>query len=1317
MGLRLILGRAGSGKTEQCMQEITGELRRAPRGMPLIFIVPEQATFQTEYNLATRRGLGGTIRAQVLSFRRLAWRVLQEQGGRDRFFIDDTGKSMLLRRIIENRKNQLRIFHGAGEQAGGIENLVQLYNELKRSGISMGRFKKTIEDRGLQENDAKESARQAERGDVETPERLNHPAKLNHSDRFSLPLLKSSSFFRYKMQDLLVLFQELEREVESRFLDAEDTLTVLELGIPSSAYVQEARVWVDGFYGFTNQEYGVLEALLGRCRDVAVTVVLDEHVPPHAPIDELDPFFPAALTCRQLHQRAARAGIPVKIQHLRPEKTHRFASSPALEHLERHLRDYPPPQWTPAEEPIKKPAEEAKELTGSTVEECAEELMEESTAGITKKTLKETGIRLISAANRRCEVEAAARSIIALARDRGYRWRDMAVITGDPEAYEDLVRTLFEDYEIPYFLDRARPVLHHPLVEFLRSALDVIVHNWRYDAVFRCIKTDVLFPMPRAGKGTHYWRERADRLENYVLAFGIQGQNRWQEAHWPYLEVETLEDLDKGDEREEKGLTQGQKRFLEDINQTRETLSAPLLTFQQDMGQAETVQEKARALYSLIERIKAPRRLEDMIQTGAAQGMPEKVREHQQVFDSVMDLLDQLVETMGDEKVNTPLFARLLETGMENMRLNLVPPSLDQVLVGNVDRTRVSQVRCAFILGVNDGCLPSRPPEDRVFTEEERETLIGWGLELAPGSRRRLLDEQFLVYTALTRASGELWLSYALANEEGQGLVPSLLIDRLKELFPWLEEKTVEPEPAVTLEPAPAAPLEPEPAVTVEPAPASVAAAEAATSFSDGALERPAPSTGDDALDAWTPLSYVARPRCTLAHTAVQLGEAQKKGTLDPLWRDVYNWFARESPWRETAGRFLRGVQFNNREKPLNGDTALALFGQPLRAGVSRLEKHRACPFAHFAAYGLRLKERRIYRLEAPDIGRFFHVILRNLALELKDQGKDWPDLTPEDCRQKAQNQVEQLAPRLQKEILLSSNRYQHLSRKLAETVQRAVYYLGEHARRGSFRTAGVEVEFGPGKTLPEPPVDLGNGIALEMVGRVDRIDLARNEEKTRDYVRIIDYKSGPTRLDLQEVYHGLSLQMLIYLDVVLRSLPDWLGLEARPAAILYYPLRAPLLSCDAPPDDKTLQAELLKQYKMQGRLLADPDVIRMMDNLLKSGNSPILPVGIKASGDFYQKAAVLQETDFERLRAHARSLAVETARAVYAGDVDIQPYRLGQKTACRYCPYRPVCQFDPGLEDNNYRIISADSEEDILQRLQAQQAQHVQYEVREVLE
>lgn len=1242
MGLRLVLGRAGSGKSKLCQEEIIRELKERPDGFPLIYIVPEQATFQEEYALATAPGLGGTIRAQVLSFRRLAWKVMQEVGGGKRLFIDDTGKGMVLRRALEKQRSRLRVFKHAGEQTGVLDNLVQLYNELKRSCIPPSRLREIFQKR-------------VEAG-------------------ADLP-----SLFQEKMSDLLLILEEAEKELAGLYIDAEDYLNLLVELLPRSAYITEAEVWVDGFYGFTNQEYAVLESLLMRCRRVTVTACLDRFRSPEEVLDELDPFYPAALTCRKLQQLADRCRIPVEKVVLGKGPLPRFAKSPELAYLEQKLHSYPTIPYN-------------GEIS------C---------------------LTLAAAPNRRCEVESLAREMIRRCRDEGYRWRDMAVIVSELDDYCDVITTVFGDYHIPFFLDQKRPVIHHPLVEFIRSSIEVANRNWRYDAVFRCIKTEFLLPVTGDAHLRRKWRERTDRLENYVLACGIQGKLWLQDEPWEYPVRDTLEEEGDGGEK----LSAGEQVFLQQINETRKMVSAPLIHFQEKFKQAATVKEKTAALYGLLQETGAWERLELWSEEALKKGNAEKAREHQQVYKGIIELLDQLVEIMGEEKISSSLYARILETGMESLRLSLVPPSLDQVLVGNVERSRSGYVRLVYLLGINDGALPSRPGEDGFFSEEEREAIRGWGLDPAPGSKRRLLDEQFLIYMALTRASEGLWISYPLADEEGRALLPSSLITRIKQIFPSLEETLLAGEPegeqvAVKGGSATLAKDEdkegscPGPAVCeqgagevaagipkyIDEATASAADIDADADTAAG-VDTDAVAAGD-ATAAYL-LHYIAEPRRALSHLSVQLGRLKKGEWIHPLWWDVYNWFARQERWREPGKRLLGGIFHENRERPLRPETGLELYGRHLRASVSRLERFRSCPFSHFASHGLRLKERRIYRLEAPDIGRFFHAALRNFALSLGELGLEWGELGNEECLHLVHREVERLLPRLQKEILLSSNRYRYLALKLRNTVARTVLVLSEHARRSSFKPIGLELSFGFQQGgLPALVLELDDGRRVEMAGRIDRVDLARDDEG-KAYLRVIDYKSGRTDLKLPDIYYGLSMQMLVYLDVLLTHALKWLQEEALPAGMLYFRVHTPLINLNEFQPLEKIESTIRRCYKMKGKVLEDVNVVRLMDNFLEKGYSEIIPVGLTRDGSFYKNSATLSGERFALLRRHTRSLIKESALGITGGRVDISPYRLGGWQACTYCPYKAVCQFDPLLETNDYRILKREDDEQIWHRLQ----------------
>jgi ATP-dependent helicase/nuclease subunit B len=1173
MSLRLIIGRAGTGKTRCCLQEIRQELLDNPKGGPLFYIIPEQATFQAEYALATLPGIKGTMRAQAVSFRRLAFKVAQEMGGGRGLYIDDGGKSMLLRKIMERQSSHLKVFTFKNEHAGVVEKLVALYNELKRSRVSPADFGRFLADEGSKGN----------------------------AHQF---------YLREKIRDLTLIYNQMSQEMAGGYLDAEDYLDLLIEKIPTSQALQEAVVWVDAFTTFNNQEKAVLTALLKHCHGVTVTLCLDQDQPVSGLPSELDPFYPAALACRHLKQAAAVLKVPCRVDLLPQESPRRFPAGSPIAHMEKEFHSQPPRPYPLA-----------------------------SVLGADSGR-----IRLVSAAHRRCEVEAIAREVMALARDGGCRWRDIVVLAGSLEDYQDTLSTVFRDYGIPFFMDEKRPLLHHPLAEFIRSALEVVQKNWRWDAVFRCAKTDLLVPVSAAEEEREVWRERVNRLENYVLAFGISG-SRWLQAEsWDYHHQD---DLDEPGEH--GGYSWQEELYIEEINATRDQIRRPLAAFQERMRGAATVQEKTAALFELLQGVEAPGHLESWREDALARGDMDKVREHFQVYKLVLDLMDQLVEIMGEEKVSAALFARVLESGLEGLRLSLVPPALDQVLVGTPDRTQPGSVKFAFILGVTDGGFPARLQEDTILSDEEREALTALGIELTPLREKQLQEEQFLMYKTLTLPSRQLWVSYPLADAEGKGLMPSLLVSRLKALFPDLQEQSL----------------------TSDPAPGM---------------------TGDEIL------AYTAHPHRTLSHLSVQLGIFRKKaamGAIDPLWWDIYNWYAAREEWRERGTGLLKGVFYTNQENFLARGTCKRLYGDRLKLSVSRLEKYRSCPFSHFISHGLRLKERQVYRLDSPQIGRFFHTALYRLAKSMQVRGLDFSDLTIQETLSLAHQEVDEIIPILHKEILLSSNRYRFLGSRLKDTVGRAALVLREQALKSRFKPVGLELAFGGKEGLSTLKFTLEDGTEVQLVGRIDRLDGALGEDQ-RYYLRVVDYKSGKTPLDIKEVYYGLSLQIMTYLEVALRSAPNWLGKDALPAGILYFRIHSPVLREKNPISRQEAEAKILREYRMEGRVLRSMEVVRLMDTGLTQGTSAIIPVGIKAGGEFRKNSHVVDAEDFAGLRCHVQKTIQESACSMMTGDIRINPYKLGKKKACRFCSYKAVCQFDPLVQGNLFHILPALAEEEV---------------------
>ncbi|WLR51513.1 helicase-exonuclease AddAB subunit AddB [Bacillus tianshenii] len=1164
MSLRFIVGRAGSGKTSQCLNEIRERLHKEPDGQPIIYLVPEQMTFQSESHLIKTPGLGGMIRAQVFSFTRLAWRVLQETGGIARYHLSATGIHMLLRTIIEKNRQQLKVFQKASKTSGFVEQMETMITEFKRYCVDSEDL--------LHKRDEIEGAV------------VKQPLDVVLSD---------------KLHDFHLIYHAFEEHVRNHYVDSEDYLQLLAESIPHAKSLKNAEIYVDGFHSFTPQEMLVLTALMKHCKRVNVALTMDRPLEGSV-VHELDLFHMTSSTYQHLQKVASEEVVETEPTSFLSGVPKRFQHSPSLAHLELHYDTRPAVPY---------------EQKGD--------------------------VHVYPAVNRRAEVEGIAREIYELVQNKGYRYRDIAILIRNSGAYHDLFETIFADYEIPVFLDSKGSMLNHPLIELIRSTLDIIQGNWRYEAVFRALKTELLFP---ADMDTKVLREEVDVLENYVLAYGVQGERWKQKEPWTYRRFRTTVD-------QNLAKTDREAEYEKRINDLRNLIVPPLQKLEKKMKKAKTVRELCMYLYQFLEEMDVPKKLEYLRNEAEETGRLTAAREHDQVWRAVVDLFDQIVEVMAEEQLSFDLFRKIMETGLESMKFSLVPPAMDQVLVGDIEHSRFSDIRCTFILGVNDGVIPAKPVEDGILSESEREALAVAGMELAPGSRRQLLDENFLIYLALTSASERLYISYPLADEEGKTLVPSVLINRVKDLFPEAHHKLLYDEPS-----------------------------------EESQAEQ---------------YRYVTTPRKTTSYLASQMQQWKRGYPIAEFWWDVYNWYIDHPEQGFAAKNALSSLFYKNEANALKEEVSRKLYGNHIQTSVSRMERFQSCAFSQFASHGLRLQEREHYRLEAPDIGQLFHEALRKLADYVQQNKLDWGKLTKDQCQHLAKQMVEELAPNIQREILLSSNRYHYIKHKLQAVVGRASTILSEHARLSGFSPVGLELGFGKNQTDKLPPLSftLPNGCTMEVIGRIDRVDQAKDETHGL-LLRIIDYKSSQKTLDLAEVYFGLALQMLTYLDVVITYSQQWLGQEALPAGVLYFHVHNPMLSTSGMLNEAEIEDKLFKEFKMKGLLTAEENVARLMDTTLESGHSDIVPVALKRDGSFYKQSAVASKEEFQMLQKHVRQLLSYIGRDITDGKIEINPYKLNDRVPCTYCSFKSVCQFDPSLEENNYRIMKKKERDEIFEEL-----------------
>lgn len=1197
MRLRLLLGRAGEGRTRRCLEEIRAEQDRRPLGPPLLLIVPDQATFTAEQELVSF--LGGSMRARVYGFRRLARYVLRETGSARAVPVDEVGRRMMVKNILISRQQNFPALGRLHKRPGFISSLVDFLARSKMHLLA--------------------------------PEEL-----LAAADKTGL-----SVRLRQKIKEVALVYRFLEEKMTGSLTDPEGLLLLLAENLPRADFLKGCRVWVDGFSTFTPLELAVLQNLLPLAEEVTVTLCL----PPlqlesdkeeaneggiEIPDPEEGPFLRPASAFRNLLRLAERAGAECTAENLPEPAAGRFREAPELAYLEENLFCYTAP-------PYREPANR---------------------------------IQVMEAVNPRAEAEGIGREVRRLLR-QGLLPRQIMVAARLLDVYFPLLHRVFSDYGIPFFIDHRQPASHHPLVELLRSALEVIKTGWDSEPVLRYLKTGF----------TAVPREKIDLLENYVLAAGIRGGRWFAPEPWRYRpeklwarERESGSESENGNENGTSGFhpSDGETYFdLDEIDLLRKKAINGLNRLREEAGCAPGTRLSGRRWAELLAELAldldVPAQLSALQAAATAAGNPEEARQHSQAWQAVTGVLDQLAAALADTPLSAGDLSSVLEAAWEELSYALIPPRAEAVVVGTLERSRPPRdLQVLFLAGLNDGVLPAAVHPAELFTESEREELAAalakeHAADFLFADRQRWEQEQFNVYVALTRTGGRLYLSWPLGDSEGKALLPSPVVQRVKELFPGAGTRLIQNEP----------------------------------------------------LGGEGDLEWLEHPAGLLPHLARRFREATDGREVNPAWWRLYNLLLADAGWREKLSRVAEGLRQRNQEPPLGEELGFALWSRPqkekggrvLAAGISRLESFARCPFSFFLEYGLKLRPRPVYQFTPPAAGHLYHEALQRFVEEIKARGASWEQLSDREINVICGAIVEDLARELQGSILLSSGRLRRQKEHLAERVEHTARAVARHFAGCAFRPWDTEVPFGTAAAgrpvLPALEIPLGEAagrpVTLALSGRIDRLDTAAAEGSL--FIRVVDYKTTPADLRLDEVLSGLNLQLLFYLLAAEEGLPAVLAPPAPgcpPAVFLAgafsFPVQRPLLP-EKITDPREQFREWLKTFRLRGLLFDHGHKVekyfRLLDSTLTPGTSSLLvPLALNKSGCVSGKftGRVLSPAEWAFLRETLKEVAVRIGRDMLAGRVDIAPARTGPSLSCTFCLYRPVCRFDPALPENRPR-------------------------------
>jgi len=1126
--LRMVLGRAGSGKTTYCMREIA-DTQNTNGTNALLYIVPEQFSLQSESTLLGATHGGALYRAETLSFRRLCFRVFTERGGFDKLVLEDVGRNVILRKILFDVREELLYFKSSPDKPGFISKLGGMIAELYQYEIN--------------------------------PETLQQA-----SGR-----LIGNESLRLKLHDLSTILAAYTAYLSENKLSGEDALDSLAALLPESSLVQNAEIWIDGFKSFTPQEYRVLSALLQKAKAVTVALTVDDVKAGYAELGKQDTFFETKNTVNHLCQLAneLNAAIAEPITLVRPVAARVL---PALAYLESVF-----------------PGFSREAYTGDA--SC---------------------LRLVEADNMYTEIHAAARCIQALTRERGFRYADISIVCASHEAYARPVSSVLAQYGIPVFIDTREDILSHPLVEYLRSALEIISGDWQYESVFRFLKTGL----------TGLPREDIDLLENYVLAYGIR-YSRWK-REWIYGFAAN------GEDEQNRRYERFERMRMNALRERILELLSPLTSVCKRSSRVEAA-VFCQALYTLIRESGAMETIGVWADAALADGRNLALQMHKQVWENVTDLLDKIYNVLGSRKMNAADFAKVLEAGFSAATLGLVPPSLDQVVVGDLRRSRLPAVKALFLLGANENTLPARPAADGVLSDDDRRSLAQNGLRLAPDALSRAAEDGFSVYNALTKPSEYLCVSTYVSGLDGKAVFPSPIFVRLRALFPYADYKRVNAE-------------------------------------------------AEDALDE------VSAPSPTLDALARRLRGYAETGVVDDVFKDVYSFYATNPAFETHVKRLEERITADKHEEWLAWESVNRLYARGrhplLSTSVTQLERFSQCPFSFFLRYNLRAAERRLYEMESLQLGTLFHAALEYFVQWTMENGEGllWSELNDETIQEQAETAVEKALAEAGNEIMRSSAQYRSFSRRVQQIAVQSIRALSLHMRGSAFTVKSLETVFEKEQAIR---MQLAAG-EMQLQGKVDRIDVLADADG--EYIKLMDYKSGQKTFNIAEVYHGLQLQLMMYIDAVVSQLQKQGG-TPHPAAVLYFRLQNPIVSF-ADADAGSLRDRLMAEFRMSGLVLEVQRVIENMDERLCAGQevsvkSDIVPVSLnkaKEPEDFIisKSSQTISEEAFRDLMAYVQYKAKEIGDRILQGDIRVQPCRFGKDTGCRFCGYQAVCGFDP---------------------------------------
>ena len=1030
---------------------------------------------------------------------------------------------------------------------------------------------------------------------------------------------------KHKLEDMDILQTAYDAALKSGdtiYSDLEELMKELLFLVPECPMFEGAEIWIDGFAFFEPMELETIRALYKRGCKIHVTLNLDQSI---KEIGELSIFYRQVETYQSISRLAGGRIINTFLCDGKP----RYIGA-----------------------------------SGAVFSRIEDSLFSLNKSGFESQAVEDDckNIRLVEAANRRQEIELMAADIKRLCRDEGYSYSDIAVLIRDWDDYGFMLPLVMADYSIPVYCDKKQSAIDHPLADLIVASLNIFVGNrggWRYESVFRALKTG-FFPADE---------DEIELLENYVIEFGIKGKQWIDDKPWPYYRNQHGED-----EAEEAS---AEEELLGKVNDIRSRVTTPLKKLSDlVLDEKATVGDISKGIYDMLIDLNVPETLKNWSATAEECGEPEKARRHKLIWNQLLNLLEELTKTIGDErleedsKANLKTYSRIVLDGISRICFSMVPPGLDYVTIAAFDGNSMDNVRAVYVLGVNSGIMPKGAAEPLFISRQERNELEELLDIRLPGRKieEESLKERYTIYRGFTRMREYLWISYSLADGKGDALLPSPIVSKLEKLVPCIKQEK----------------------------------------FSVGDTGLLSVAGEEERLYPW----QLANTRQAVVKLSSALRELQRE-SRSAGDKDC-SISGSKMVWPIVFDRLIENGEMNDKDSVLNCvidamtvsaasdglgcelSQNLYAAGKKLRSSVSSIQDYYSCPFRYFAKRGLRLKQRDEFSFASVDKGNLLHSVMELFAEEIGRTDKS--SLKDIDSEKLAKELTERAAQNIHNRILLRDEQMRGLLARIRMTAQMAINQMLRLSVSSAFETSAVEKEFTcPAKGEPVDHWKLTDDITMELCGKIDRIDTMEREDNSGEkhgYVLVIDYKTGSTALALKDIYDGQNLQLITYLMAAMELKPGNLkGITIVPAGLYYFYLKNNVI------DQKDFDAEKAalesaRIMRLSGWTLDDDEIMDLISERQ-------LCVDVKKStiskGEIKANKNAQSEEFFSAVQEFVREKLLSAGKGILEGKHEANPYFSNAKqNSCNYCDYKAVCGFDAYLDGFDYRYSTGLKDDEI---------------------